>query len=198
MDDELETMECSMAGLQRERGGFPTRRILLGVAAAAGVAAAGFFAIGPRRFWRFVAGPADQGPVDFATFSRRSVPNDALASSKGASTQPVDLILPTYRTSPIALMGALDDAARSSGRAERVDDGTEPAYRRYVFRSRVFEFPDTLDARAVGRPDGETSLILYSRSQLGRGDFGSNRARLEAIVRALGRSPGVEAVSTRR
>ncbi|MCE7027881.1 DUF1499 domain-containing protein [Jiella avicenniae] len=184
-----------MGRLKTTRKGHATRRILIGVAAAAGVAIAGFFAIGPRRIWRWAAGPADQGPVDFARLRRRDAPNDALACSKGACTQPVDLILPTYRTSPAALIEALDDAARSSGRAERVDDGRDPAYRRYVFRSQVFEFPDTLDARAVTVAGGQTALMLYSRSLVGRGDFGANRARLEAIVRALGRIPAVEAIT---
>lgn len=184
-----------MARLQPERRGMITRRILLGAAATAGIAAAGFFAIGPRRIWRWAGGSADQGPVDFATLRRRDAPNDALACSKGGCTQPVDLILPTYRTSPAALMAALDDGARATGRAERVDGGGDPAYRRYVFRSQVFEFPDTLDARAVPVANGEIALMLYSRSLLGRGDFGANRARLEAIVRALGRAPTVEAIT---
>lgn len=186
-----------MARMKTERRGIPTRRIAL-AAAAAGFAAAGFYAIGPRRIWRWAAGPADQGPVDFASLRRREAPNDALACSNGACDQPVDLILPTYRTSPASLMEALDAAARESGRAERVDDGQDPAYRRYVFRSQILKFPDTLDAKAIGGPDGETSLMLYSRSLLGRGDLGANRARLEAIVRALDRAQGVQAIAARR
>ena len=88
-------------------------------------------------------------------------------------------------------MQALDDAVRTIGRAERVDDGRDPAYRRYVFRSPVFAFPDTLAARAVTEAGAGTALMLYSRSLLGRGDFGANRARLEGIVRALAPLPAL-------
>lgn len=184
-----------MARLDSKRRGLFTRRLALGLAAGAGVAAAGFFAIGPQRIWEWAAGPADQGPLDFTRFRRRSTPTDALACSPGACAQPADLILPTYRTSPAALMQALDESAPQAGAAERVDEGDDPAYRRYVFRSKVLEFPDTLDARAVAGEAGETTLMLYSRSLIGRGDFGVNGARLEAIVRALARTPGVEAVT---
>lgn len=169
----------------------PSRRSLLfGVLGVAAIAAAGFALVGPRRIWKWAGGPADQGPVDFATLTRRAVPNDALACSPGACSQRTDFDLPAFQTPPDTLMRRLDDIAASMA-AERVDEGLDPLYRRYVFRSRVLGFPDTLDARASSAPDpsmGEAALRLYSRSLLGRGDFGANRRRLRQIADDLERA----------
>ena len=63
--------------------------------------------------------------------------------------------------------------------AERVDDGTNPAYARFVARSRLMRFPDTVDIEAVVLDDGRTGLRAYGRAQLGRSDRGVNRARLK-------------------
>ncbi|MBO0664480.1 DUF1499 domain-containing protein [Jiella sp. MQZ9-1] len=152
------------------------------------VATAGFFAIGPARVWRWAAGPADQGPIDFASLQRRSAPNDALACSPNLCSQPVDIVLPLFAVSPATLMVRLDALIVTMGSAKRVDRRFDAAYRRYVFRSAIFRFPDTLDARAMPTHDGRTALELYSRSLIGRGDFGVNRARLQTIATGLNRA----------
>ncbi|ORE99044.1 DUF1499 domain-containing protein [Aurantimonas sp. 22II-16-19i] len=157
------------------------RSLLFGVLGVAAIAAAGFALVGPRRVWTLVGGPADQGPVDFTTLTRRSVANDSLACSPGTCSQETDFDLPAFRTPPAVLMRRLDAVAAAMA-AERVDEDLDPLYRRYVFRSRVLGFPDTLDARASSAGDGETTLRLYSRSLLGRGDFGANRRRLRQIA----------------
>ncbi|MAU98335.1 MAG: hypothetical protein CMP81_21045 [Fulvimarina sp.] len=170
----------------------PSRRSLLfGVLGVTAVAAAGFALVGPRRIWKWAGGPADQGPVDFATLTRRAVPNDALACSPGACSQRTDFDLPAFQTPPDVLMRRLDDIAASMA-AERVDEGLDPLYRRYVFRSRVLGFPDTLNARASSTGDGETALRLYSRSLLGKGDFGANLRRLRQIADGLERAASRE------
>ena len=58
--------------------------------------------------WTRLGGPADQGPVDLATLTRRSVPNDSVAASPGATSARVDVALPVcaqqygipYRSAP--------------------------------------------------------------------------------------------------
>ena len=58
---------------------------------------------------------------------------------------------------------------------------------RYIQRSRLMGFPDTIVVRFLERPEGRSTLALYSRSQLGRGDFGVNRARIERWLEKLAR-----------
>ncbi|MEX6506591.1 DUF1499 domain-containing protein [Jiella sp. M17.18] len=161
-------------------------RILVLLVLAGAIVSGGFLVIGPSRVWEWIGGPADQGPVDFAALTRRSVPNDALACSPGLCRGlTVDLTLPAYSAAPAALMYRLDRAALHDGNVARVDNRSRPNYRRYVARTKLLQFPDTVDAEAVASPDG-TGLRLYSRSLLGRGDFGANRARLEAWIARLG------------
>ncbi|MEH6718273.1 MAG: DUF1499 domain-containing protein [Aurantimonas endophytica] len=128
--------------------------------------------------WTRLAGPADQGPVDFAHLQRRSVPNDALAASPGAASGKVDLALPVYADAPDALLRRLDAYVAGDGNSERVDDRANPTYRRYVVRTRLLRFPDTVDAEALPAEGGGALLRLYARSQLGKGDFGANAKRL--------------------
>ncbi|MBP0614256.1 DUF1499 domain-containing protein [Jiella mangrovi] len=176
-----------------------TARTAAALAAGVGVALiAGFAIAGPKRIWSWTAGPADQGSVDFATLKRRSAPNDSLACSPGVCREPVDFDLPTYGVSAEALMGRLDRVVEAMGDVRRVDDGRDARYRRYVFRSRILKFPDTLDARAFGVGGGTTALALYSRSLLGRGDFGVNEKRLRAIASALAAPSAVEGSSDRQ
>ena len=40
-------------------------------------------------------------------------------------------------------------------------------------------FPDTIVVRFLDRPDGRSTLAIYSRSQLGTNDLGVNLARIE-------------------
>lgn len=167
------------------------RSIAVGVLGVTAVVAGGFVIAGPKRVWEWIGGPADQGPVDFDHLVRRSAPNDALACSAGTCRQRVDLELPRFDEAPQLLMTRLDAVVIAMGQGERVDDGKDETYRRYVFRSRVLEFPDTLDARAMTAGDGRTALKLYSRSLLGRGDFGANRQRLRRIAMELDRLPGL-------
>jgi uncharacterized protein (DUF1499 family) len=54
----------------------------------------------------------------------------------------------------------------------------------YVQRSRFIGFPDYLTVKVVEMKGG-AGLTVYSRSRYGRGDFGVNRARVEAWLAAL-------------
>ncbi len=55
----------------------------------------------------------------------------------------------------------------------------------WVIRSSVFNFPDVITAQAMPHdPDGST-LLLYSCSVYGYGDFGVNRQRLRIWLAAL-------------
>lgn len=152
--------------------------VLAAAAAILALAFGGFLLVGPERIWTQLAGPPDLGPVSFDRLERRETCNDALACSPGACPGlRIDIELPVYRDAPEKLLDRLDRVV-SGPDAVRVDDGVRPGYRRYVVRTRLMRFPDTVDAEAVASGDG-TLLRLYSRSQLGRGDLGANRARLE-------------------
>ena len=49
---------------------------------------------------------------------------------------------------------------------------------RYIQRSAILKFPDTIIVHYLETPKG-TTLAMYSRSQLGHSDLGVNLARLQ-------------------
>ena len=62
---------------------------------------------------------------------------------------------------------------------------------RYLQRSRLMSFPDTIDVRFIAIDNDRSTLAIYSRSQIGRSDFGVNLERIRlwtnsAMVRGKG------------
>jgi uncharacterized protein (DUF1499 family) len=49
-------------------------------------------------------------------------------------------------------------------------------------------FPDTIDVEVVPVGDDKSTLAIYSRSLVGRSDFGVNRARIARWMAALEKS----------
>jgi uncharacterized protein (DUF1499 family) len=56
---------------------------------------------------------------------------------------------------------------------------------RYIQRSERLGFPDTIVVRFIDRPEGQSTLAIYSRSQFGESDFGVNKARIERWLAKL-------------
>lgn len=154
------------------------RRILVVFGSLFLLSAAWFFGTGSEQVWTWLGGPADQGPAERLGEERRRQPSDSLACSPATCQAGFDIALPVYPGPPAALMQRLDGIVLADrDHLLRVDDRTRPDYRRYVARTPVLRFPDTIEALAL--PSGEDSaLVLYSRSLLGANDLGTNHARL--------------------
>lgn len=166
-----------------------TLGLCLGLGLVVALPAAAFFVAGPDRVWTSFVGPGDQGPVDIRTLSRRTAPNDALACTPGLCAARADIALPADARAPVELLDTLDAIVLADRtHLTRVDDGTRADYRRYVARTPIMRYPDTIDALVSASPDG-TRLALYSRSQIGSDDWGVNRRRLEGWIAALDSRP---------
>jgi Protein of unknown function (DUF1499) len=147
---------------------------------AIAVAAAAFFLYGPERVWVRIAGDPDLGPYDFATAPRSPDPNDALACTPGTCGGKPDFELAAQDEAPEALIGRFAmTIAHDFPQAVRVDDRKNPRQLRYVTYSPLMRYPDTTTVEAAPLPDGRTGLRAYAKAQLGSGDFGMNRKRLE-------------------
>lgn len=164
------------------------RRILTGAAAVlAGlllIAAALFLIAGPERLWG-AFGPADLGEVDFATLARRDTPNDALACLPEFCAAPADVPAPVFAKSFGDVFLSIQDAVVREPGLEQVGADAEQGTLRFVQRSRLLGFPDTINVKVVPTKDGGTAVLLYSRSQIGRGDMGVNRARIERWIKMI-------------
>jgi len=74
----------------------------------------------------------------------------------------------------------LDHIARATPRTKVLAGSVQEGMITYVTRTAVWGFPDYITARQAG-----DRLELYARSRFGNGDFGVNRARLEAWLAQL-------------
>ena len=156
--------------------------IVLGFA----IAGAAFWLYGPERVWELF-GPADLGPVSFETLERRETRTDALACPTGLCQADNDVLPPVYPVDAATLRKALLQALKTERRLTRVAiDDNLPADR-FVQRSEKLRFPDTIVVRYLALPGGTSTIAIYSRSQLGRGDLGVNLARIERWLNKLSR-----------
>ena len=124
--------------------------------------------------------------VDPATARPGGNPNEYFAAPPGATAAPADAETRLYPESPRALLARFDAIARAQPRTRVVAGDPDSLMITYVQRSRVFGFPDYLTVKAVFT-EGGAGLIIWSRARYGRGDFGVNRARVEAWLAALDR-----------
>jgi Protein of unknown function (DUF1499) len=129
--------------------------------------------------WALVAGPPDLGPVDFASVKPPASPNRYLACPQDlCPAGAADMTSPTFDMSAADLQRTARKAWAGEPNLTLVSGDEENHEDRYVQRSKIMRFPDTVAARFIDQADGKSSLALYSRSQIGRSDFGVNKARV--------------------
>ena len=139
---------------------------------------------GLDRTWQAAFGSSDLGPVDFTALVRRRTPNDALACPRDLCPAQADFEPPVFPVPAARLRALLSEAALSEPNTVLVE--STPTQDRYLVRTRLMRFPDTVVAEALARGEEHSTLALYSRSQIGRSDFGVNRGRLERWVARIG------------
>jgi uncharacterized protein (DUF1499 family) len=156
----------------------------VGLVIVVALSVAAFLLAGPDRFWRLFGEP-DLGPVSFERLERRSTPNDSLACPPDLCKARSDVTTRVYPVAPGALRLAFAKVIASEPRVALADADEATLTDRYVQRSKYLGFPDTIVARFLDRPGGRSTVALYSRSQLGHGDMGVNRARIERWLAKL-------------
>ncbi len=157
------------------------------------VAIGAIFAVDRDAFWERIFGPPDLGDVNFATLKPRGNPNEALACPKGVCPDyPRKLESPVFDETPESLIERLDRQLADESNVNRVDDGSNTLLRRYVTRSPLMRFPDTMSVEAFSLPEGRSTIAIYARAQLGKSDMGENFKRIRRWLALLeeGRTTG--------
>ena len=137
-----------------------------------------YFAFGLAPLWRRIAGPPDQGAISFETLERRSMPNDALACHPAFCTAKIDVVSPVLDIPAAALRDRFQSRIGSEPKVEMVAADDATLTYRFIQRSLVMQFPDTVVVQFRDLPNGQSTLLIYSRSQLGRSDLGANLDRV--------------------
>jgi uncharacterized protein (DUF1499 family) len=144
--------------------------------------------LGLERVWSLF-GPPDLGPVTFETLQRRITPNDALACPEDLCRAHSDVTPPVFAVGADRLRQAMAEVLASEPDVTQVEAAALTA--RYIQRTRWMRFPDTIVLRYVPLGADRSTIALYSRSQLGSGDMGVNKARVMRWLDKLSRKVAI-------
>jgi uncharacterized protein (DUF1499 family) len=123
--------------------------------------------------------------VDPMTAPTPSTPNSYRVAPAGSGVD-ADATAPTFEMSVMDLAAKFDRVARDSGSVEVVGGSPESGFVTYVQTSALFAFPDYISVRFI-EVDAQTStLAVFSRSRLGKGDLGVNKRRVTGWLSQLG------------
>lgn len=135
-------------------------------------------------------------PIDFRRLRRSNRPNQCLALPDGfPSIAAPDLEAPVLELTPDQLKDAFQSVLDDEPRLELTRASEDGRQIELVQRSRWLGFRDRITVGFAGLEPGRSAPLLWSRSELGRYDFGVNRARvrrwLDRLVdaRTAGRRP---------
>ena len=131
--------------------------------------------------------------LSFASLERTGRPNDALAAPEGYTASFADLVSPTYGVPANLLFETAREVLAKEPRTRILAVFREERQLALEQRSALFGFRDSIWVQAVERTDG-SSLLIYSRSNVGYWDLGVNRKRIETWLAAIGKA--VEAESS--
>lgn len=144
--------------------------------------------------WQAVAGPPDLGPVAFEVLVRRARPNDALACPEGVCRRArPDILSPVFPVPAERLRAIVAQVAAEDPETQLVYTARHEDQDRYVARTPLMRFPDTINVQVVPISADESTLALYSRSQIGYSDRGVNRRRIERWLERIAQRAGRQA-----
>ena len=126
-------------------------------------------------------------PIDINGIERPASPNTALAAPPDFTPKP-DIATLRYPVPAPRLYAGVLAAAGSQPRTFLALDDRARLQAQFVARSAWFNFPDLIVAQVTPAGSDASTLVLYSRSVYGYGDFGVNRARVTTWLAALDRS----------
>lgn len=141
----------------------------------------------PLALFRSGANGIEATPVDFANFTLPGSPNTCLAAPHGHP-------LPAHlRISPVpmgmeAAWAAIHRVADARPRCYPLYAWPERRQAQWVERSGLMNYPDIIVAQLLPG-EGNTGLILYSRSLFGYSDLGANRRRVTEWLAVLDAQP---------
>ena len=151
-----------------------------------------FVLYGREESWEVLFGPPDLGPVEFATLQKTSRPNQALLCPVDVcKAEMPDVIPPIYAVSVDKLRDAFRQIIDQEPHSEQVAADAGRRTERYVIRTNLMRFPDTVRVKFIDLGNNTSTLAIYSQAQIGYSDRGVNKARVQRWLDALDALPKV-------
>ena len=120
-------------------------------------------------------------PLDPTSIERTGRPNDHLVCAMGMCKAEAAADAPLLDIDPGALFDRWLSAIEALPRIRMVHADPGSGLIHAEQRSRVFRFVDTILVKVIPAEGGAT-FAAYSRSNLGYGDMGVNKERLDALI----------------
>ncbi|MAN46358.1 MAG: DUF1499 domain-containing protein [Alphaproteobacteria bacterium] len=126
--------------------------------------------------------------LDFSTLKRPKTPNTWLVAPPGFADQATpDAEAPLFSCTAEELFARAEGMVAAHKRWEL--KAADPASRRmsFIAISKILRFKDDIDIAVLAGPEGsgKATLAIYSRSRVGRSDFGVNEKRIREILDTL-------------
>lgn len=135
-------------------------------------------------FYEMAFGSPDLGPFDFETAVRSTRPNTALACPKNfCKNAKVDFDPGVFEVSEEKLRDLFTTYVLSQPDVSPVYRHAQPGLPtqdRYIQRTPLMQFPDTINVRFIPLTENTSTLAIHSQSQIGQSDFGVNLKRIKA------------------
>ncbi|MEE9149865.1 MAG: DUF1499 domain-containing protein [Candidatus Tectomicrobia bacterium] len=141
--------------------------------------------IGREQLLVLVFGPVELSRIDFTTLTRTTRPNQYLVCPPDVCAQKPDAVSPVYEVPATTLRDWWLAMIAQQPRVQQVGVSQDGWQYDLLQRSRLMRFPDSITVRFMPRGDATSTLAIYSHSHYGRSDFGVNRKRVEAWLKAL-------------
>jgi len=147
---------------------------------------------GPGNFWIEALSRTGTLPADILSFpgfdkvGRRPTGNDALACPKDRCKAVADFESPVFDLPASDLRTRLRKVALSEPRTIELKTApADDARADFQQASATLRFPDIISAEIISLGPQRSTFAIWSRSVVGRKDFGVNRARVERWLKAL-------------
>ncbi len=138
------------------------------------------------KLWTLIGGNADQGQIAFEALRLPDTPNHFLACPRTLCINATpNSVADVYSVKAERLRDQAIKAWSQEANLELVDRTTDTLQIRYVQRTPLMRFPDTVSVRFVLLDNNSSTLAFYSRSLIGYSDFGANNARYQRWINLL-------------
>lgn len=128
---------------------------------------------------------SDVAMTDFSTLNRSENPNNWLIAPASFTAAKADETAPLFDRPADAMASAWVRVIETQPRTKILAVSADGLQVEAEQRSALFGFVDRISARFVPVQAGTSTLIAYSRSQVGYWDMGVNRERLRTWIAAL-------------
>tara|TARA_Y100000588_G_C14032096_1_gene829112 strand:- start:407 stop:889 length:483 start_codon:yes stop_codon:yes gene_type:complete len=126
--------------------------------------------------------------IDFSEINTRQKANTYLICSAQICGNMADEKSPVFDCSNADLRARWDSLISSALKTDLLVEKAHGAQRIYVQYSKFWSFPDLIQVEFVNISPNQSSIQLYSRSLIGRYDFGVNQHRLQKWLNFLKKS----------